>query len=782
MTKTSLIIKTVCEETQCLPKKVRYKSIPCNLQTNMKPEARCTLQTFDDYARSHGMYRRVVSLVANFVLISCRLEIEDWFHFYLDVWSAVAYYFAPKHMSENYLKSCIDLFFNNTPPSEYMRKKLAYKTPALTRQHECTAMSENVVLHLKQFVSRLHNMIRASTVAVQKKHYLEVKSDAAISKKIVDCILCEPGQYNDKLSKLRSECNNVCSSLFDRLVFLLDERILLEELVSTVVSYKVKSASKMGTMLNRILDGNGGDALLYRLIPHLKRYSISNERLLESEGMVLAPKPNKNAKETTDDESDEESDMDEQDITVSKFWTRSRRPKPFRIAPFCKMQRSMVYYGWTEIKAMFAELAQREKKAMKRKRDDTDTEEAIEEPPFFMTAPDQLDVFIHLFDLRKIKGVNQLDHKWRLCCFRTNGVKCVFTFVSGVPEAASYHGATGLIRPGYRHIPLPDAKIDIRTENNGLYRVNQHRNDMLPLSVDQLQNINFTVNDPGFNRVIQNGTIKATCEATPDAVAAALCKDDAMWHITQDELMDQSGRGSSRKKEHVRRLVNKAYATAIDSFSTTRGQSADRTTLEAYVGVVFETFEVMTEELMHTGRAVARWQASRSLQSFLSRVANRIFRNESTRMHRQDNRTDLTEEKKKQLQKQLRDARKRKRVEKTVAFFGDGTFKSTHRGKVSVPKKALLKVMAATGLTLLIGEYNTSKMCPCGTDELITPNGGANGKRVRVHKTTGDVCSVLQMVNDRDETSDVNFGLCALRSIQGSSWPLHLCSPCSETV
>ena len=134
------------------------------------------------------------------------------------------------------------------------------------------------------------------------------------------------------------------------------------------------------------------------------------------------------------------------------------------------------------------------------------------------------------------------------------------------------------------------------------------------------------------------------------------------------------------------------------------------------------------------------------------------------------------------LRQKLRDARKRKREEKTVAFFGDGTFKSTHRGKVAVPKKALLKVMAATGLTFLLGEYNTSKMCPCETDELITPKGSATDKRVRVHKTSGDACSVLQLVDDRDETADVNFGLAALNSVRGKAWPSHLCSPCSATV
>jgi len=85
-------------------------------------------------------------------------------------------------------------------------------------------------------------------------------------------------------------------------------------------------------------------------------------------------------------------------------------------------------------------------------------------------------------------------------------------------------------------------------------------------------------------------------------------------------------------------------------------------------------------------------------------------------------------------------------------------------------------------LTFLLGEYNTSKMCPCGTDELITPKGGANGKRVRVHKTSGDACSVLQLVDDRDETADVNFGLAALNSVRGYAWPSHLCSSCSAAT
>jgi len=69
-----------------------------------------------------------------------------------------------------------------------------------------------------------------------------------------------------------------------------------------------------------------------------------------------------------------------------------------------------------------------------------------------------------------------------------------------------------------------------------------------------------------------------------------------------------------------------------------------------------------------------------------------------------------------------------------------------------------------------------------GTDELISLKGGANDQRVRVHTTSGNACSVLQLVDDRDETADVNFGLAVLNYVRGYAWPSYLCSPCSATT
>ena len=56
------------------------------------------------------------------------------------------------------------------------------------------------------------------------------------------------------------------SFAFRTLEFLLDERTQLGELVSKHGFLQGEDRNQTGTMLNRVLDGNGGDALLYRLI------------------------------------------------------------------------------------------------------------------------------------------------------------------------------------------------------------------------------------------------------------------------------------------------------------------------------------------------------------------------------------------------------------------------------------------------------------------------------------------------------------------------------------
>ena len=73
----------------------------------------------------------------------------------------------------------------------------------------------------------------------------------------------------------------------------------------------------------------------------------------------------------------------------------------------------------------------------------------------------------------------------------------------------------------------------------------------------------------------------------------------------------------------------------------------------------------------------------------------------------------LPEEEKKELLQRLREQRmwKRNADPRRMVFFGDATFKCTIRGNPSIPKKKLLKRLAVRTVTVLLGEYRTSKQC-----------------------------------------------------------------------
>ena len=132
----------------------------------------------------------------------------------------------------------------------------------------------------------------------------------------------------------------------------------------------------------------------------------------------------------------------------------------------------------------------------------------------------------------------------------------------------------------------------------------------------------------------------------------------------------------------------------------------------------------------------------------------------------------MNEKERDDLRAQLRKVKDARRG-KQLVFFGDGTFSCTQKGHASIPKKKLIKQLAVRGLTFLLCERYTSLRCPCGSHEL--KNGEkVDGIRVRVHKTDGGVCSVLQSIQDRDEIACINMLLAASSACQGTQWPTHL--------
>ena len=53
-------------------------------------------------------------------------------------------------------------------------------------------------------------------------------------------------------------------------------------------------------------------------------------------------------------------------------------------------------------------------------------------------------------------------------------------------------------------------------------------------------------------------------------------------------------------------------------------------------------------------------------------------------------------------------------------MFGDGNFAPGGYGHAPVPKKDILRHLCTRGVTVLLGETKTSKMCPCGSQNSRT--------------------------------------------------------------
>ena len=177
-------------------------------------------------------------------------------------------------------------------------------------------------------------------------------------------------------------------------------------------------------------------------------------------------------------------------------------------------------------------------------------------------------------------------------------------------------------------------------------------------------------------------------------------------------------------------------------------------------------------------RLIGRHAGSRLQQragALPRRLCDRLFDRGSTRLQKcQEQTTDPL--RRKELLTQLAQLRRQREDFPSVVFFGDASYGPSMRGHNAIPKKGLLRELCHRGLTFLLDEYRTSKMCPCGHDELKTTS-----DRLRAHKRDGAVCSLLSRLGntgcDRDALASLNMVSCALCALGGQKRPEHLCKP-----
>ena len=102
-----------------------------------------------------------------------------------------------------------------------------------------------------------------------------------------------------------------------------------------------------------------------------------------------------------------------------------------------------------------------------------------------------------------------------------------------------------------------------------------------------------------------------------------------------------------------------------------------------------------------------------------------------------------------------------------IVFWGAASFRSGIRGHTSVPRKAIVRRLAARGIVAATNEHGTSKHCVCGEelcdDQRLEHH--EEGTRRRAHKESADPCSFLSIFHDRDELAAINILLCGIHAL-----------------
>lgn len=400
----------------------------------------------------------------------------------------------------------------------------------------------------------------------------------------------------------------------------------------------------------------------------------------------------------------------------------------------------MVLYTKTEVETLL-------RSECKRKRDSFEGLESTD----FGSAIFNMESFKGRRGEMHVEGFGMVS-KWKVVAFRTDGIRSSITFVSGCCNAAP--NAERLLEQGY-NIPLPQGAIDVNCTTRGLFCLQEGRCDILSTT----ERPNICVVDPGFVKPIHVASLSSESTSVHEA---------SHWWITEEEWMESSGRKRKQEAEMQRREGTE-YGRALKDMEDVGRRKSVTSNFIAYCGCMLNSLKVRGKELLSVARRVATWMHKRKMASFVGKVCDKLFGRESLRWQKNTPPEPLSKEKRESLLLSLR-KRKHEAKNPTVVFFGDAGFGATMKGHNAIPKKKILRELCHRGLTILLDEYRTSKMCPCGTSELRTTAG-----RLRGHQTDGSLCPFLCSTCDRDSLAAMNMLQCALCALGGQGRPKHLC-------
>ena len=213
----------------------------------------------------------------------------------------------------------------------------------------------------------------------------------------------------------------------------------------------------------------------------------------------------------------------------------------------------------------------------------------------------------------------------------------------------------------------------------------------------------------------------------------------------------------------------------------------DLRNLTTFVNAMFVTLRVRATELLAQRRAERRFKARRNRRRAQDIVANFVAGTESLRfkrrreqLERRKHRDALTDDELIALIQDIEGTRA-ERIEDAkhrtikIVLFGAGCFRPTARGMTAVPRKAIVKLLAARGIVVITDEFHSSQYCACQACKLEddpTHPGPPGEARPRRHEGDSAPCSFLKVFEDRDALAAVNILVCGICALWGEARPV----------
>jgi hypothetical protein len=387
-----------------------------------------------------------------------------------------------------------------------------------------------------------------------------------------------------------------------------------------------------------------------------------------------------------------------------------------------------------------------------------------------------------LFDVSFIPQVKQRDRGDKsiaIAGFQTDGHELVVMLQTLKDIKPISPNKDKLVEAGYSKLLKPKRKASL---DRGVYLVTEKRFDCKQIH-KKMENVKVITIDPGVSKVV------SICEADLHNCENSLdiLKNAKFEQISNETYRNMIGSNILRQEEISRRTKNHKYQIAIEDLSKEIKKTSCFDTFIGYCKAAKNHFSNLKKELMRKRRKSLKFFSKRKIDSVLHSLANRIF-NKTSYKKTQDMKT-LSDDEKRNLRRKIREKRKELQ-EKRVVFFGNGSLRCGGSGHAPVPRKKLVKFLSITGLTYVLDEFRTSKMCPggCGCEMKDVDTESRVRLCTNVSIEGDSNCCSLRSLNgkrfeeDRDKCANVNMCRCAHAAVVHKKRPTDLCRPIKNAV